>query len=140
MARPTKYTPETVKAITDAIKLGLSNVDACAIAGISADTYTNWKDRYSAFSDAITKAHAEAKENRLKRILAAGMRVEDGKLKGSWQADAWFLERRYPDEFSQQMTLKLPPEWMATLKANGLTPMEAMRQLINEMQNEPAER
>ena len=42
MARPTKYTPEAVKRITDALSAGASRRAAADYAGIDQDTLANW--------------------------------------------------------------------------------------------------
>lgn len=56
MARPTKYTEETAKKITDAIRVGATYKLACDYAGIDEGTFANWRRRYSDFSDAIKAA------------------------------------------------------------------------------------
>ena len=100
--RPTKYTPEAVKIITDAIKEGLSFRDSCAMAGISEDTFADWRKDKADFSEAVEKAVAEFKKQNLIAIRAAGLKkLKDGSLSGSWQANAWLLERRFPQEFGR---------------------------------------
>ena len=91
--RPTKYTPETSKIILDAIGLGVPFRHACAMAGIDESTFSRWRDRYADFADAVKAAEARAVAGRLARIR----RAEDE----SWQAAAWYLERRYPQEFGR---------------------------------------
>lgn len=96
MARPTKYTPDVVKLITDAIRLGMTYRLACQYAGITEETFGNWQKRYLDFFDAVKKADADCVALRLARISAAGKA-------GTWQADAWTLERRYANEYGNKI-------------------------------------
>jgi hypothetical protein len=54
MPRPTKYTPETVKKILEALETGASYKVAAAYAGIHFDTFNEWRERFSEFSDLET--------------------------------------------------------------------------------------
>lgn len=93
MARPTKYTPERVKKIIDAIKVGATHELAASYAGINQDTLTDWKKRYSDFSDAIKEAEGGAAIKWLALIDKAAVKT--------WQAAAWKLERRYPESYGR---------------------------------------
>lgn len=96
MARPTKYNPETVKKIVDAIRVGATHELAAAYAGINQDTLTNWKHRYSDFSDAIKEAEGAGAVGWLAKI-------EKAANDGNWQAAAWKLERRYPQQYGRRV-------------------------------------
>ena len=96
MARPTKYTPETAKKITDAIRVGATHKLACDYAGIDEGTLANWRKRYSDFSDAIKEAEGGA----VVKWLAL---IDKAAQDGTWQAAAWKLERRYPREYGRQV-------------------------------------
>lgn len=93
MARPTKYTPETVKKITDAIKLGATYELACNYAGIDYSTFNEWQKTKPKFSEAVKAAEGEAAVKWLAKIEAAAAK--------SWQAAAWKLERRYPQDYGR---------------------------------------
>lgn len=93
MARPTKYTPETVKKITDAIKLGATYELACNYAGIDYSTFNEWQKTKPKFSEAVKAAEGEAAVKWLAKIEAAAVK--------SWQAAAWKLERRYPHDYGR---------------------------------------
>lgn len=56
MARPSKYTPELVKRITQYIADGLTIQDVCYGANISADTFCRWRKEKPEFDAAIVKA------------------------------------------------------------------------------------
>lgn len=100
--RPTLCTPELIKLVAKGIGDGLSNVDACAMADITQTTFYEWLQRsgagespFTEFSEAIKKAQVKAKQEHLKNIKRAG--------KVTWQASAWTLERKYPEEFGQKV-------------------------------------
>lgn len=124
--RKTKYTPECVKAITDALALGMTRRDACVHGDISEDTFAVWLANRADFAEAVKKAEMVSKMSRLARITKAGK-------EGTWQADAWVLERKYPDEFGQKLTLRIDPEDMKVLRKHGLTPAEAWAGLMQEL-------
>lgn len=67
--RKSKYTPETVKKILDALKVGATRRAASGAAGINEDTLCLWVKQYSDFSDSVTRAEDEA-EARFTSILA----------------------------------------------------------------------
>ena len=96
MARPTKYTSERAQTAVDAIKLGATYDLAAAAAGISYETFNEWRKRFSEFSEAINVAEGAAVVTWLTRIEAAA-------TDGVWQAAAWKLERRYPQHYGKQV-------------------------------------
>lgn len=96
MARPTKYTPETVKKIVDAVRLGATYRLACDFAGITEETFSQWRKRYPEFSAQIKEAEGQGAIGWLARI-------EKAANDGTWQAAAWKLERRYPESYGRQV-------------------------------------
>lgn len=104
MARQSKLTPETQKKIVDAIAEGNYLETAAAIGGVTYTTLNNWMKKgevassgaYVEFLEAVKKAEAEAEALRVSRISKAGK-------EGNWQADAWYLERRYPDRWGKRI-------------------------------------
>ena len=91
--RKTKYTPQMQSALCSWLRKGCSFKDACAMEGISYEAFRTWQAEKSVFSVAIKKAEAECKVARIQTILKASDK--------SWQAAAWWLERRCPDEYSR---------------------------------------
>lgn len=92
-----KKTDDYWQKKTDAIMWilkGNSVRDACAIAGISKQTFYDWKKKFPDFSDDLKRAMLLNKAMRLERIRQAGYI--------NWQADAWYLERMWSDEFSMK--------------------------------------
>lgn len=93
--KPYKATPTTIKIILDAIADGLTQRDASTLAGISEDTLCLWKRDNSDFSEQIRQKEIECKRKHIKNIERASEK--------SWQASAWWLERKYKAEFSQRI-------------------------------------
>jgi hypothetical protein len=91
--RKSKYTPENIKRILDAIEVGTPYRHAAAIVGISETTFHEWQSKKPEFAESIKAAEGRAVAGRLARIRQAEPT--------HWQASAWFLERKYPQEFGR---------------------------------------
>lgn len=89
----TKVTPKMEEAMLLAIGAGTPYRHAAAIAGISEDTFDRHRKRNADFADAIKKAEGNAVASKLARIGQAATE--------HWQAAAWWLERKYPQEFGK---------------------------------------
>jgi transposase len=92
---PSKFTEQRVNAILRAVQLGATYEQAARSAGIHIDTMIEWRKQHSEFSDALKTAEARGITDRLRRIQNAAK-------KGTWQADAWWLERKYPAEWGRR--------------------------------------
>lgn len=98
-----KFTPERTRKIIKAIKEGSPHETAAAAAGISTSTFYKWLEKgeqyetgvYRDFVDNIAQAEAQAESERIRRINKAGR-------EGDWKADAWYLERRYPEKYGRR--------------------------------------
>lgn len=91
--------PEKVERILNAIRLGLSIVDACEFAGIPRASYYEYKEKgeqglqpYSAFTDSLKKAILE----REMRLLSNLERQSE-----NWVVSAWRLERMFPEKYGR---------------------------------------
>jgi transposase len=100
MSRPTKYSAKTCDAICAAVAVGCTYEQAAAVAGVHYDTLRVWRNTFPAFSGALEKAEASGVLSRLARIQAAGR-------DGAWQADAWWLERKYPEQWGRRDRLQV---------------------------------
>jgi hypothetical protein len=102
---PTKLNERTAKRICAAVRRGNTRFDAALCAGIHVDTFLLWMRRgrqegsgfYYQFYQSVKKAEAQFVDDNIKVIQKA-----KGK---SWQAGAWLLERRRPDDFAQRARL-----------------------------------
>lgn len=93
MARRSKYTPETVDKLCQAIELGATYKLACQYAGVNFDTFNEWRKNKAEFSDRINAAEGKGATKWLAKIEAAAA--------DHWQAAAWKLERRYPKDYGR---------------------------------------
>ena len=107
LGRPTDCTPETIKAITDLIRVGNYASVAARSVGISESTYYDWLNRgrrgekpFSDFSEAIKKAEADGETYRVSRIIQASAE--------QWQAAAWWLERKMPERWGRRDRQPVP--------------------------------
>ena len=91
MGRPSKYTEALAQQIFEYIRDGLTQEDAACLAGISDSTFHRWKHENEDFREAIKKAWIANKHEHIKVVRAR---------EKNWQASAWWLERRFQDEFA----------------------------------------
>lgn len=116
--RITKLTPKLRESICQALRAGNYIETAAAMNGIAKSSYYLWLRRgarererldkskrarpkkserpYLLFSDAVKKAEAQSEAMSVARIAKAGQ-------EGAWQAEAWRLERKYPDRWGRKL-------------------------------------
>lgn len=100
--------PDVREKIIDALRWGNYRHDAAAYAGIDVTTFMRYlaqgrKEKegpYRQFLHAVEKAESEAKVRALQHIRKAGEEPRH------WTAEAWFLERRHPKDFSRRMIVE----------------------------------
>lgn len=114
--QPTKLTPDLQSKLINALKLGMYIRQACEFVGISAFTYHHWlkqaakgRKLYVEFKVAADNAAAVAEGSALQTVRAAG---------DNWQANAWFLERRFRDR------------WARTRDNSGVAETPVQKQLV----------
>jgi transposase len=96
VGRRSKYTPETVKKICDGIRMGATYEHAAAYAGVTYETFNEWRKAKSDFSEAVLLAEGEG-------ALALLGRIQQSAKSGSWRAASWILERRHPESYGRQI-------------------------------------
>jgi len=154
--RYTKLTKELVKDFCKVIEEGNTFKTACGIVGIDESTFYKWKKFYvelekgrsydevkeelkinintqmlSDFFKSIKKSEAEAKRRNVLIIQT--------KAKENWQASAWWLERRYPDEYGRRdrvdanITTESYAEKIRRIRnKRGLAPITTMNEVEDE--------
>ena len=93
-----KYSPEMTLEITKRLEIGLLRTDSCQLAGIHYDTFCEWMKKPE-FSDAVKKAEIKCKERLCAIIQKAAITT--------WQAAAWWLERKLSSEFALKTKTEL---------------------------------
>lgn len=91
--RPRVTTPAVRKQILMILRLGLSRNDAADANGIGRSTLSECIASDEAFAEQVKKAEAAGKVRHMRKLGAAK----------AWQASAWFLERKYPDEYGRKV-------------------------------------
>lgn len=81
-------------------KRGLNDKDIASYIGVSAKTFSLWRNHPTTenqrkLSKALKSAEADAKAAMLTAIQKAAMEPK------TWQAAAWWLERKYSEEFAR---------------------------------------
>ena len=107
--------PEMAENFFKAVALGLSLKTACDLVGMATSNVYVWREiaqkdmengltieesAYVKFEHDYRKAKASFQARNMSRIDEAGKQ-------GSWQASAWLLERRCPDEFALKQNVNL---------------------------------
>ena len=95
-----RCTKEAIKTAVELKRRGANDKDIAAALLVRPETFSRWinhpqSDNQSQLSQALQKVEAEYKANILAGIYNAG-------AKGQWQAFAWILERKYPQEYARQ--------------------------------------
>jgi transposase-like protein len=109
IGRRTKLTNEVKGQIVATISMGLTDKDACVVAGISEVTFYEWLNRgrnkegyngrkwapvYATFANEVERARVANKVHHVRNIYRAS--------ETQWQASAWMLERRFPEEYGRR--------------------------------------
>jgi len=132
--RPTKFTPENTTRILNALRGGTPIIHAAQAAGVDYSTFCRWRQRgervghgpYRDFRDEVKKAEADSIIRNITIVQKAALGGEvvtrttttkpDGtvivterKSSPAWQAAAWWLERKYPNDWSRRERLEHTP-------------------------------
>jgi hypothetical protein len=105
---------------------------ACRAAGIKEQTYLNWlkwgeekkAGIYFEFFEAIKKAEAVAEARNVTIIQTAA--------KDSWQAAAWWLERKHPDDWGRKDQHKITAKESLSLDVS-LNPKNKILDRLNNI-------
>lgn len=94
-----KYSPQLTEEIAKAVREGSTQRDAAILGCISEQTFYQWMKHKPDFAEALEKAELECKNRNIKIIQKAAITT--------WQAAAWWLERRYYKEFALRNEWKI---------------------------------
>lgn len=93
--RPSKRTPEREARLLEALRAGNTRKDASLYAGLEQHTFQRWVLADAHFAQAVEKAEADAVVRNVAQIAKAAQ-------EGTWQAAAWWLERRRPEDYGRR--------------------------------------
>jgi transposase len=112
-------TPELQRTICEAIEAGNTRECAAAMAGVSPAWLYEQIARRGEFGAAIEKADAVAEAHHVKVVQRAASR-------GTWQAAAWWLERRRPQVWGQRVRIDVEERIRTLATQYGLDGDEAV--------------
>lgn len=99
--RKSKYVPEIVEPLLDAIADGMTDEDACSVAGLSQTQFYHWKNTKPEFANRVTRARPRGWLTHLRTIKRAAQ--------DDWKAAADLLDRtRSPYRKSQETIVTGP--------------------------------
>lgn len=142
--RPSKFTVEVRQKILDSITAGATYDLAAQFAGVSYDTFNTWMKKakrenskdpeqaaYVAFANAVEQANAQMAVSALTAI----------QLSGEWQARAWILERRFPEQYGKQLTVDISidteiKKLKKIAKNLGVTLKDVLQTFVEEMESD----
>ena len=93
-----------------AVEIGLPIIQCCASAGICEGAFYGYcrkaerdiADGLTIRQSAYIKFVQEVKEAKAKFAMKHLMNISNSADTGTWQASAWLLERRMPDDFGEK--------------------------------------
>jgi transposase len=112
--RPCKITPELTERVVDLIKQGLTQKDACNLAGLAYSTYNEWKAKgdkgiqpFAEFFSVTSRARNEHKAYLLKIVQAGAT----GMLPrfADWKAASWLLSKGWPLQYGDRIAVETDP-------------------------------
>ena len=107
IGRPRLLTPERAERILDAIGKGATRVEAARAAGVHKATVLRWmQEGEAAESGLLRDFHDRVREADAAVSLAMCQVVTTAAHNGSWQAAAWWLERRRPDDYGRHLAVR----------------------------------
>ena len=89
-----KLSEPRVQAILRALENGCTRRAAAAAGDITHQTFYNWVNADLTLMDAVVKAEQKAEQRFTEAVVAA--------IPKSWQAAAWWLERRKHEDYAQR--------------------------------------
>jgi transposase len=92
------------ESLLDNLRTGMSIKAACAVSGISKQTYYNWLEE-----SGVDGKWAEEVEAAIRFSEAVQLqRLKDNvEAKQDWRGNAWLLERRFPEEYGAKREVEL---------------------------------
>ena len=101
-----KFDNDACSRLIEAVREGNYRETAARLAGIGRSTFYRWLDKarespegpYGDFAARLDAAEAEAEADAVRDIREAG--------RTTWQARAWYLERRHPSRWGRRAEVK----------------------------------
>jgi len=127
--RPTVMTPDKEKEILAILTMGGSRNVAADYVGIAQGTLHDCIKRNADFSERVKNAEAKGQIRHLKKVSESDQ----------WQASAWMLERKWPNEFGRRERLEhTSPDGSMSPKEIDVSKLSdaALKELMNVLRSE----
>ena len=129
-----KLTDEVQETLIKSLENGLAIKAACGRASISEKTFYNWYNKgaekksgkYRDFHDAVDNAKNTAQSN-FENIIASAAN------KGTWQAAAWWLERRRPEMYKLKEQHEIEAKVDSEVTINRMELVKQKRKELNDL-------
>ena len=95
----TLFTPKLVKLLLQLLSVGTPIPIACQGAGVAYRTFREWMVMGEQGTKPFAEFHQDVNKAQGMAVVARLQRIQKAAKRGVWQADAWWLERRYPSDF-----------------------------------------
>jgi hypothetical protein len=92
--RPPAITAEVEHRLLQLLQAGVPKKDAAAACGVGESTLYRYQASSESFRSQVEKAESEA-------VAANTLVVRKAAQAGTWQAAAWWLERRRPEDWAR---------------------------------------
>lgn len=118
IGRKTKLTEKMIEEIAKHIELGMINKDVAQLVGISETTFYNWmkEGENSKDNNIFRKFYLKVKEAEAKAIKRNLAIIQRAANEGNWQAAAWFLERKRPEDWGRKERVNINTDDGITIK------------------------
>jgi len=103
---------DIIPLLTEAVELGMSDKAAADFAGVCYESFYNWKSQgkedFEKNKDSLyADLYFSIKKARGKFIQKNAEKIKKIADKGNWQASAWLLERRAPEDYALQQKVDM---------------------------------
>jgi transposase len=122
-----------IDKLCQALRVGATYELAAKYAGISYLTFLRWRQRAETAKDGTPLALLRDRMEQVEGEAAIGWlaKIELAATEGNWQAAAWKLERRYPEQYSREAVKKVAlttPDGSESYGGEGLAALLALAQ------------
>ena len=132
-----KLTDEVQEIIVKSLENGLAIKAACGRARISEQTFYNWYNKgaekksgkYRDFHDAVDNAKNTAQSN-FENVIASAAN------NGTWQAAAWWLERRRPEMYKLKEQHEIEAKVESDATVNLLDKIREKRKELDDIRSD----
>lgn len=108
MPRKSKLTRELIEQAAKLIEEGNYQSHVAQALGIHEDTWYRWMREGAQTKNGLKRRFYEAVKKAEARAIARNVAlIQKAAQEGNWQAAAWWLERKFPDEWGKKDKLGL---------------------------------